>query len=76
MQMGSMHCPEQVSKSLGLVVFERPWLVTLGFTLITLGFIIQFLAIADPKTVDQLRAELKAHRRLQQAKEKNQSSGK
>jgi hypothetical protein len=57
---GSQPCPEwERSKSVAVVNIEHPVFVTLGFVLTTLGFLLQFLSIPSPKTIAQIRAELK-----------------
>lgn len=46
-------------RRVAVVNTEHPSLVTLGFLLITLGFIIQFFAVPEPKTIAELRKEIK-----------------
>ncbi len=66
-------CPEmENSRPVAVVTIERPFLVTLGFTLITLGFLLQYLAVPTPKTTAQIRRELKeAQKAENQAKKYN-----
>jgi hypothetical protein len=53
-------CPEwQNAKSVAVVNIEKPILLTFGFLMTALGFLIQFLSIPSPKTIAQMRRELK-----------------
>ena len=38
---------------------EHPLFITLGFLSIIIGFIIEFFAVPEPKTMAQLRQEIK-----------------
>ena len=52
-----------------VVNIEKPYMVTLGFILTSLGFLLQVLAIPSPKTIAQMRADLKAAKMQQRLKE-------
>lgn len=53
-------CPDwEHSKAAAVVNIEHPFLVTFGFLATLFGFAIQFLAIPNPKTIAQIRKELK-----------------
>lgn len=56
----SSPCPEwQNARSVAVVNIEKPILVTVGFSILTMGFLLQFLSIPSPKTVAQMRKDLK-----------------
>jgi hypothetical protein len=60
MQMGHMGCPrEEDDRPAAVVNTEHPLFVTLGFVLIVFGFVCQFLAVPEPKTIADLRREIK-----------------
>jgi hypothetical protein len=62
-------CPQWPgARSVAVVNFEKPYLVTIGFCVLTLGFLIQFLAIPSPKTISQIRKELKEAQLREKAK--------
>jgi hypothetical protein len=48
------------ARAVAVVNIEHPRLVTLGFIILSLGFLLQFLSIPSPKTIAQMRKELKA----------------
>jgi uncharacterized membrane protein len=53
-------CPDWAnSKAAAVVNIEHPTLIGVGFLLITAGFLIQYFAIPQPKTIAQIRSELK-----------------
>jgi hypothetical protein len=63
MDMGTA-CPEwENARPAAVVNVEKPFWVTLGFIIISLGFLLQYLAVPDPRTIEQLRTELKAVRK-------------
>ena len=54
-------CPEWPNaRPTAVVNVEKPYLVTIGFTLTSLGFLLQVLALPSAKTIAQMRADLKA----------------
>ena len=58
--MGGSECPDwENSKAAAVVNIEHPMFEGLGFTLLVLGFALQYLAVPQPKTVAALRMELK-----------------
>ena len=62
---GLSRCPEwENARPAAVVNVELPFLVTLGFILLLLGFLVQYFSIPDPGTVEQLRQELKLQRKL------------
>ena len=64
--LGASRCPDwQNARPAAVVNIENPFLVTLGFILLLLGFAIQYFSIPNSETVEQLRKELKLLRKLQ-----------
>lgn len=58
--MGGGPCPDwEHSKAAAVVNIEHPFLEGLGFILLTAGFLLQYLSVPQPKTIAQLRSELK-----------------
>jgi hypothetical protein len=54
-------CPDwKDAKPIALVTVEKPVLVYLGFALLTFGFLIQLLSVPSPKSLAQMRADVKA----------------
>lgn len=54
-------CPDvKDSRAIAVVNIEHPILVTIGFLVLVLGFLLQFLSIPGTKTIVQMRKELKA----------------
>jgi hypothetical protein len=53
-------CPNWANAKFAAVVnIEHPFFVGLGFTLLILGFTLQYFAIPQPRTIAALRQELK-----------------
>jgi len=44
---------------------EKPALIYVGFALLTLGFLIQLLSVPSPKSLAQMRADVKAAEKQQ-----------
>lgn len=60
MGFGMRNCPDwEHARPAAVVNIEMPSMVTLGFIFITTGFLLQFLAVPGPKTIAQMRQELK-----------------
>lgn len=57
--------PGPESKPIALVTIERPLLIYTGFAILLAGFLIQLLAIPSPKSLAQMRAEVKAEEKRQ-----------
>jgi hypothetical protein len=67
--IGAAGCPEwEHSRPAAVVNFEHPSFVTAGMIMLLIGFVLQFLAIPSPKTIGQMRAELKAARQAERHK--------
>jgi hypothetical protein len=65
--LGHASCPDWAhARPAAVVNIEHPAFEGLGFVLLLLGFLIQYLSVPQPKTIAQIRAELK----LLQAQEK------
>ena len=59
-------CPDwENGKSIALVTVERPALIYLGFGVLTLGFLLQFLSVPSSRTLAQMRADVKAEEKRQ-----------
>jgi hypothetical protein len=57
--VGMSKCPDwENAKPAAVVNIEYPFMVTLGFSLTLAGFLIQYLSVPDPRTIDALRAEI------------------
>jgi hypothetical protein len=63
-------CSLENSRAIAVVNIEHPILVTMGFLILSAGFLLQFLSIPTPKTIAQLRKELKELQKEEQAKQK------
>lgn len=61
-------CPDWNSKPIALVTVEKPALIYLGFGFLTFGFLMQLLSVPSPKSLAQMRAEIKAARKLEKLK--------
>jgi hypothetical protein len=58
--IGMNVCPDwEHARPAAVVNIEIPSMVTLGFIFITAGFLLQFLSIPGPRTIAQMRHELK-----------------
>jgi hypothetical protein len=58
--MGMSTCPDwEHSRPAAVVNFEYPWFVSIGFGLLMCGFLIQFLAVPDPKNIAAMRKTLR-----------------
>jgi hypothetical protein len=58
--VGSQKCPDwEHARPAAVVNIEIPWLVTVGFILLAIGFLLQFLSVPSPKTIAQMRRDLK-----------------
>jgi hypothetical protein len=59
--IGHVGCPDwEHSRPAAVVNFEHPSFVTLGLIMLVLGFFLQFLAVPGPKTIAQMRSDIKA----------------
>lgn len=68
LRMGTS-CPDwENARAAAIVNFESPLFIYVGFILLTLGFLLQYLAVPDPSTIDKLRTELKALKQKQKRK--------
>jgi hypothetical protein len=62
-------CPDWPNaKPIALVTVEKPLLIYVGFGLLTFGFLMQLLSKPSEKSLAQMRAELKAARKLEKHK--------
>jgi hypothetical protein len=62
--IGHENCPDwEHAKPAAVVNIEHPTFVGIGFVILIAGFFVQYLAVPQPKTVAQLRAELKSLKR-------------
>jgi hypothetical protein len=58
--IGGGPCPDwEHSKAAAVVNIEHPMFESLGFTLVLMGFALQYFSVPQPKTVAQMREELK-----------------
>ena len=66
--IGHQGCPNwQSARPAAVVNVEHPAFIEIGFITLLLGYLIQYLAVPQPKTVAALRLELK----MLKAKERN-----
>jgi len=58
--IGHMGCPtSEDDRPAAVVNTEHPRFITLGFLMILTGFIIQYFAVPEPKSIAELRKEIK-----------------
>jgi hypothetical protein len=58
--MGHRGCPDwEHAKPAAVVNIEHPTFEGLGFLILLAGFLLQYLAVPQPKTIAQIREELK-----------------
>ncbi|WP_157477243.1 hypothetical protein [Granulicella tundricola] len=58
--MGHSGCPKgEDDRPAAVVNTEHPAFITTGFIMIVIGFIIQFFAVPEPKSISDLRREIK-----------------
>ncbi len=58
--IGHRGCPSSEDDRRAAVVnTEHPVFITIGFSLILIGFVIQFFAVPEPKTIAELRYQIK-----------------
>ena len=61
--IGEQSCPEwDNARPAAVVNFERPWMVKTGLILTILGFLMQFLAIPGPKSLSQMREDIRVEK--------------
>ncbi|MFY9939530.1 MAG: hypothetical protein WAK33_21790 [Silvibacterium sp.] len=66
---GGSPCPDwQHAKAAAVVNIEHPTFEGLGFALLLTGFLLQYLAVPQPKTIAQMREDLKRLRVEQKQK--------
>lgn len=64
-------CPDwEQARPAAVVIIEKPLFVTIGFGLTTLGFLLQFLSIPSPRTIAQMRKELRDLEKARKLREK------
>ena len=76
--MGTRGCPSwEESRPAAVVNIEHPAFEGLGFALLLLGFLIQYLSVPQPRTIQEIREELRTLRKEQALKSKifRQESG-
>lgn len=67
--LGHYGCPvTKDDRRAAVVNTEHPDFITLGFLLIVAGFIIQFFAVPEPRTIAQLRHEIKTLKKEEKLK--------
>jgi hypothetical protein len=68
--VGSANCPDwQHARPAAVVNIEHPSFLTIGFSLLFFGFIIQFFAVPEPKTIAELRYQIKMLKIREKARE-------
>ena len=69
--LGMPPCPEwENARPTAVVNIEKPWLVTIGFLVLSFGFLLQFLSIPSPKTMAQMRTELREIEKAEKLRKK------
>lgn len=69
--MGHASCPSwEQARPAAVVNIEHPTFEGIGFILLLAGFLLQYLSIPQPKTIQELRKELKALKLQETAKPK------
>jgi hypothetical protein len=72
--IGHRGCPtSQDDRRAAVVNTEHPTFITIGFFLIFFGFMILFFSVPEPKTIAQLRYEIKMLKIKERAGGENQS---
>ena len=67
--LGMRRCPDwENAKPAAVVHIEKPYFVTLGFVLLTIGFLLQLLSIPNPKTASQISQEITDFQRAEREK--------
>jgi hypothetical protein len=68
--IGTM-CPDSPdARPIAIVTVEKPALIYIGFGLLTLGFLTQLMSVPSPKTLAQMRADVKAAEKAQKLAKK------
>ena len=64
-------CPEwEHARPAAIVNLELPWLANLGFILTLIGFVLQYFAFPGPRSIAEMRQELKIAKKQQGLKSK------
>jgi hypothetical protein len=64
-------CPNvQKARPIAIVNIERPILVSVGFSVLVAGFLLQLLAIPSAKTIARMRKELKESAKKEKSNKK------
>ena len=68
---GDNSCPEwEHARPAAIVNIELPWLANLGFVLTVVGFLLQFFAFPGPKSIAEMREDLRIAKKQQQLNSK------
>ena len=66
--VGGETCPDwEHAKAASVVNIEHPSFEGLGFISLLAGFLLQYLSVPHPKTIAQLRADIKAAKKAAEA---------
>lgn len=66
--VGGATCPDwEHAKSASVVNIEHPSFEGFGFVMLLAGFLLQYLSVPHPKTINQLRADIKAAKKTAEA---------